>query len=330
MKKNLVVFGLLVIFAILSLQCAKEKMEPLSDQMKQELAILPAGAAGVGFVNIEAVKASPFTSDFKESWYKKPYHDKDYQEFLDSTGLDIEKDVDKIFVSFMPSATEEKPEGVVVVYGTFDPQRIVDYVSRKDDKHEISSESYNDFTIYKAGKKEINFCFPDNSHFVFGSEMLVRKLLDNFANKSAKPEVDPQLLKRVNALAYKNDAWFTLNTQPFMDRIFSKMEGHPQAQRFEGLKSLQQMYFSMKFAKDLRFSGVGDFDDEQKAKLFREAVKGFIATAKLTMSNDRDAVDALNKIEVDQDGNQLKVKFDLTQEDVAKLQKAKKEIAVLR
>ena len=48
------------------------------------------------------------------------------------------------------------------------------------------------------------------------------------------------------------------------------------------------------------------------------------------MSNDRDAVDALNKIEVDQDGNQLKVKFDLTQEDVAKLQKAKKEIAVLR
>jgi hypothetical protein len=135
------------------------------------------------------------------------------------------------------------------------------------------------------------------------------------------------MLERINSLKYKNDAWFTLNTEPMIGEMLDKMNKSSEGERLAGLKSVKNLNFSMKVNDELIFSGVGNFSDNEKAKLFHDALKGFVATAKLSLSEDRDAVDVLNKIDIDTRGDQVLVNFKMSKDDVEKLMEKRSRIA---
>ena len=89
------------------------------------------------------------------------------------------------------------------------------------------------------------------------------------------------------------------------------------------------MNASIKFDEKLTFHGMSQFSDKEKAQLFHDALKGFIATAKLSMSKDRKAVDVLNKIQTDIKGKEIIIEFEMSKEDIDRLKKGNKQLALM-
>ncbi len=327
MKKLLTVLLVFLTTATFLWQCAPERTKPLSGEMKNVIATFPESSIGMGYANIEAMRESPFFSMMEKNWHKGPIHSEEYQEFMDATGLDLRKDINQIYFSLVPGATQEKPEFLTLVMGKFDPEKITDYLLSKDEDQEITEQTFEDYKIFLLDEDHVSFSIVDNNRMIAGSPDLVQSWLSGLKNEN-QGKINPAMLDRIKSLKYKNDAWFTLNTEPMIGKMLDKLEERGEGERLAGLKSVQNLNFCMKVNDEIKFSGMGNFSDDEKAKLFSDALKGFVATAKLSLSEDRDAVDVLNKIDIDTRGNQVMVNFKMNKADVEKLLEKRRRIAI--
>jgi hypothetical protein len=326
MKKLLAVLLIMLTTTIFLWQCAPERTEPLSSKMKNVIETFPDSSIGMGYINIEAMQESPFFSMMEKNWHKSPMHSEEYQEFMDATGLDIRKDINQIYFSLIPGAIEEKPEFLTLVMGKFDPEKITDYLLSKDEDKEITEQTFEGYKIFLLDEDHVSFSIVDNNRMIAGSPHLIENWLDGLKQEK-QGKINRAMLERINSLKYKNDAWFTLNTEPMIGKMLDELDERGEGERLAGLKSVQNLNFSMQVNDEMKFSGIGNFSDEEKAKLFHDALKGFVATAKLSLSEDRDAVDVLNKIDIDTKGDQVMVNFKMSKSDVEKLLEKRRRIA---
>ena len=84
---------------------------------------------------------------------------------------------------------------------------------------------------------------------------------------------------------------------------------------------------SVSVAKDIKFNGICTCNDGQNAENIEEIIRGAIAAAKLTCSDDRESIDILNTVEVNVHGSQVEVSFDMSYNDVEHLLRKKGLIA---
>ncbi len=326
MKKIIVLFVLFAFITAAGWQCTREQPEPLSRKMWGQIALLPESAPAIGYVNIQSLKDSPFFSIFEDHIGKKHFYSDEYQEFMDATGLDIRRDIHEIYFCFLPEK-EGGPEGILaVINGSYQPENIINYIRGHEENETLSQESYQNFTIYDLDDNEMSVCFADSNQLIGGNRDLVEKWLDNYSSKSSK--ITPRTLDRVRSLRYKSQGWLSVDVRTFMHKMMSTIQRHWEGKRFEGLKSMEDVNFSMKIEQDIKFSGAAMFSNHETAKLFKEAIKGWIATAKLAVSQERKAVDVLNKIRVDSHGNQVSVRFTMTREDVETLKNSRPDLAL--
>jgi hypothetical protein len=74
--------------------------------------------------------------------------------------------------------------------------------------------------------------------------------------------------------------------------------------------------------------GSGRFDNADNALLVRDAVKGALATLKLSFSGDRDAVDVVNKIDISTDQREVHMKAVFTRDDLQRIIKHRPGLAL--
>jgi hypothetical protein len=327
MKKIILKFSAVLVCILTVWQCTLERTEPISPQISEELALFPANPIGVGYANMEEMRESPFYSMIQKRWDKGLGYSDEYKEFMEKTGLDFRKDINEIYFSIVATEIKKKPSILTVIKGSFNPDQLIEFIKSESEEDEVREESYDDFTLYKINDDNLSFSFIDHNRLIFGNASLVKSWISHFT-KDTNKEIDSDLAKRLDPVKYKSDAWFVFDAENIIDDMMEEMQKHPESRRFSGLKSLKDFIFSMKVKDKLWFSGVGNFSDEEKAKLFEDAVKGFIAAVKLSVSEDRQAVDVLNKINVKHDGNRVLLDLEMSQEDIEKLEAKSPKIAL--
>jgi hypothetical protein len=94
------------------------------------LSEVPAGAPTLIYVDLAAIRTSSF-------YQNRPDHspltipDSDYAKFVQATGFDFEKDLDRVAIASWPqSLTPERKSTVAVAEGRFDRQKIRDYAMK--------------------------------------------------------------------------------------------------------------------------------------------------------------------------------------------------------
>ena len=132
MKKIIGSFLLLTVMLFIW-YCDTTKKESLSKSMAEELALLPESAAGVGHINIQNLRESPFYQLMQDNLSRTPFHSREYQEFMEATGLDLGKDIQEIYFSVSPKKEDEKAEFLAVIKGSFDPAKIMNFISGKEE-----------------------------------------------------------------------------------------------------------------------------------------------------------------------------------------------------
>jgi hypothetical protein len=317
----------LTLIAISMWQCARERVEPVSSDMAQQLALMPQSTSGLAYINLEKMRQSPFYEMMQDSLRNRMRQHRELDEFAEATGFDIREDVREVYLSFDPNPQKREGNFLIVALGQYYPQKIMDYIAAQDSGDDLSEESYEDFKLYRIRNKEYVFSFVNENYMVGGKENFVKSWLDNFESGKTDETDNKKLAERVKELKYKSGAWFTMNTAALMDKVMDEISGHGDVRKYDALRAVQNVQFSMNVNDEIKFDGAGNFSDDEKAKLFHDAIKGGLATIKLSLSGDRDAIDVINKININTENSSVKVDGKMNREDVEKLMLHRKRLA---
>jgi len=122
--------GLLVVLAI-SLAAAffyfhYTPDEPLAER-NEMLARMPTNGSAVVFLDLTALRSSPFLAQLF-AWAPRPAPDADYAQFVQATGFDYERDLDRVAIGVFHAA--DRSSILVIADGRFDRQKIPTYLQR--------------------------------------------------------------------------------------------------------------------------------------------------------------------------------------------------------
>ena len=91
---------------------------------EQMLALAPADASAVVFIDLAQFRSSPFLLELLE-WAPRPRLENDYAQFVESTGFNYERDLDRLAVSI--SQEDSRSRVVAIADGRFDRKKIEAY-----------------------------------------------------------------------------------------------------------------------------------------------------------------------------------------------------------
>lgn len=310
------------VIGIVSLFTGCEKVtEQLPQTMETQLALLPENANALGYMNVKKIHESDFVNIFLDSSKASPFADEEYQEFVEATGLDLRKDITEVYFAAILGEHSYEKDGLAVINGNFDPNKIIDYIKKESQSHTLTKSSYGNYNIYNFAEDDtVNFSFVNNTTLLVGSEDNITTWIDKSSGKSG--EFKNELISKVDKIKYKDTAWFTMDASLIIEELKKK-----DIKKLKSLESLKNISLSMNLVEKFKFFGESEFTSSEQAELFYDAIKGFIAAGKISTSDDREFVDLLNSIEVNHDSEQVTINIDFSKDDVEKLLNMKDSIA---
>lgn len=321
MRKYFIMITIMLIALLQFTACGPEDKETLSADAKETIGYFPQNAVGLGYVNFEQIRKSPFFEAFMDSVDNNHIHDRDLREIIEKTGFDIRKDFSEIYAAVYRNENKDKPGFLAVIKGKFDERKIMNFIDEEADSIIYSKEKYLNQQVYNLENEDISVAFVSDAMVIAGKQNLVRDWLERHSNNEQNA-LSPDLSEILDDLRYKSGAWMISNTKPFMDEIADQARNTD----LSGLESLQGVGFSMKLDNRLQMSALSAFSDAEKSELFRDAIKGLIAGGKLAVSEDRDLVDILNKIDITLDDKRIFVDFSISKEEVEQIIARKDEL----
>lgn len=319
---------ILLLFAMLLWQCGADSSQ-FSAEMTRELSRLPVqnGNTGLAYINVKMLRESDFYDMVNDSINAHLGHQRDFQEFLSQTGFDFRNDVDEIYAVFDPGNRRFDHSALLVAIGNFQPEKITGYINQKAPEGKLVSESYGDFRLLRPEGGENVFCFANESHAVFGTENRVKAWLDKL-DSGENAGIDSNLRERLSEIKFKNGMWVTVNAEKMVDKLMDQIPDTPDKRYFQPLQSVEQVFFSAKVDDAIRVDGAGLFSDAKNAGLFRDALKGALAAFKLSLSYDREAVDIVNKVNIETYKRKIRVNVEVTKREIEKMIRRHQGLAV--
>ncbi len=320
LKRTFLSFIFIMGIVYLFTSCEKVT-EQLPRTMGTQLALLPENANAVGYMNVKKIHESDFVNIFLDSSKASPFKDKEYQKFVEATELDLRKDITEVYFAATLGEHPYEKDGLVVINGNFDPEKIIDYIKQEAQSNTLAKNSYGNYDIYILAEDDtVNFSFINNTTLLVGNKDNITTWIDKSSDKSG--EFKNELISKVDKIKYKDTAWFTMDASLITEELKKR-----DIRRLKSLESLKNISLSMNLVEKFKFFGESEFKSSEQAELFYDAIKGFIAAGKLSTSDDREFVDLLNSIEVNHESDQVTINIDFSKDDVEKLLNMKDSIA---
>ena len=295
---------------------------------KELLSLLPVESNFLMYANLEAIRQTPLGRQWQADLEQKveaDIEDEGYRDFVEATGLDPKRDLHEIWVAAVFSKKEhenDSEEGGAILRGKLDRGRILDYLRTKKEK-DVREQAFMGHTIYtfEDDDDDISFAFLTDETVVVGDEGWLRGVLKR--NKSGGRSVldNPTMANSLDEITFRKHVWGIINVDELAEEWAEEIR--ERGSRFKGTRSIENMkafvfYAQFRDKADVRLKGL--FESEEEAKLLEEMLTGFKAMAKLMVSDDREAVDMLNDIEIRTKGTVLEISGRIGQDFVRKVE----------
>ncbi len=294
MKRQLAIV-LVVLLAFFTLSsCGKKATAPQAGSAKAEdmLNLLPKESTGVIIVDVNRIMQTEAAA--KAIRENKDYQK--YQEFVQATGLDPQKDIYFLVGAMMGNLGAENQEGAAVVNLKYEKEKLLAML--KQEAKDLTQSDYNGFTIYQVvpeeGEKPLNGVFLDESNIILGTEAGVRRIVDVYQKNAEniwKNENLPALLKGMNTSAM---VWAGFAVPA--DAAKQATSQNPMLSTFADIRSVI-LTFDYK-DQNLMAEIKAMCPDETKNKNMADALNGFKAMGAMASSKEPELGDLLNRIEI--------------------------------
>lgn len=182
-------------------------------------ALLPADVSGALLLNVKkAATMDFFDKMIAEMKEEKPDEEpglfKNYQDFIDKTGIDPKADIQGIAVGFYgtpgPVMLGTGPETVAVLNVDYDKDKLIGFI--KETGGTFTAETYNGVTCFRVTESGVDqlFGFVDNSLMVGGAVAPVQKAIDLIKGKGKSLKDSPTLNKFLGKMDIDNIVSFLM------------------------------------------------------------------------------------------------------------------------
>ncbi|MCX7878897.1 MAG: hypothetical protein N2510_09720 [Ignavibacteria bacterium] len=335
-------FTLFLIYPVISvclLSCSgKLDPEPLSLNVKQNLALLQTDPQFLIYINFKKMRETDFWKTFiSDSLFDA---ERNFGSFFYNlkqvTGAGINDGIDEVYFS-----NSWIGDNAMVIKGVFDRKKVYEYVSSDSMYKKIDYP--NGFIVFRQTETNFTFYFRDD-FTVYASNYL--KLIENSFGLTDTSYsgvlTNKELMKEIEKIKYKEHLWMITNQKLFIRGIFENFseggKGFSSAQDtlltdedtssvssgnlYDVYKSIKSVSFSMKMKDDLEIVMQNECEDENSAKEFKNRAEAIMALAKLSSSFTRKpspVIRLLDKVRSDQYDRTVLFRIKLDEKDIAQI-----------
>lgn len=308
LTKRLIIVLLPVLVLFLS-QCAEEQPETVTSAMAGQFALLPDSGYGLLYINVKEMTGSIAVERLFGDRFETDMNDSRYKEFLDETGLDIRKDITEVYIALLPHQRNDGPFGLALVKGKFDRERLTRFMETTEDAEDIEVADVQGTRLYRFDH-DFSLAVLDSETIVAGTPEYVRKNIRT--RNKASSSVAAGWIELAKPAQYKSGIFMAFDMRDMRKQIDEKMGRMDKRIPLQSIRSVERIHVSMKCTDHIFFHARSSFDSDEMAELFFDAMKGALATLKLSVSNERSIVDILNKVHMEHDGSTVIVRLNLS------------------
>jgi hypothetical protein len=219
MKKKTLTLTLVLMMLLLAPACKKKAAGQMNPQ--DMLAMVPGNPVVLMAFDFQRFAAlSFFDKALKEDWQKNPRgakEFKDYQEFVQQTGVDLQKDVYGVVVALFGSFEDKEPTPLAVVNLKYDEAKLLGVLRGKGIVS--AEENYGGRALYTLKnddkpEQDMRLAFLNKGMIVAGAPEPVKLAIDLAAKKGTSVLKSAALMKYVDAIDKKNMFWLAVGSLP--------------------------------------------------------------------------------------------------------------------
>ncbi len=295
---------------------SSEGASPRSASSGPSLEFVPEAAAFVGYIDFDAVAASPLAETWSDTLREEGRFD-DLEKIEEATSIDILNDVDSLTLAVGPRTGNPDPWGVAA-QGAFDRDRLIEKLSGGKGKVEISTHSGTDIYSIETGTQSTAVAQPDDSILLIGDPVYVREMLDAGAGRK------PSAAALVSSWGYgsfeEETFWFAGASPEFLERLVG---------RRNDAATLRSFALTGRFDTDLLLRARGEAVDAAKARELADVVRGLVAFGRLREESP-ELGRILESISIDLVDDEIDVSLQVPYDSIRQLLQKKSNEAMAR
>lgn len=298
-----IIVGVAFFLFSLTLSCAK-KVE--SDKA---LTLLPKDSTFLFSVDMKKLAATALYNKIKEDTKTL----EKYNEFVEKTGVDPEKHLERIILAIPPDV-EETQEVAIAVFGTFDREKILSAI---EEEGEVETSTYEGLDVYSFTPEDepMSMSFLAEGCIAFGGQESIKRMIELSKGKGESIEANAEMMDVLKDI-HQEDMFWGAGLIP--EGYKQKAMANPMTKSFASLRSI---ILSINAEKGFDFFMLSRSDVEEDAKLMADAMKGFVALGKMGVSEKPDILEVLDKIVVESKKNEVTISMQLSEELMDRLGK---------
>ena len=327
MKRKMLALSLILVVALLVPACKKKAAGQLSSESM--LSMVPEGPVMLmGFDFQRFATLSFFDKALKEDWQKnaKAAEDfKDYQEFVEKTGVDLQKSVYAVVAAIYGGLESENPEVLGLVNLKYDEGKLLAVFKEKG--LFTAEEAYGGRTLYtlksKDAGKDMRLAFLNKTAIAFGSPQTLKKTIDLAAKNGKSVLETAALMKYVDKLDKKSMFWLAVGSIP------NKMKEAPAGGMMPVDLSKAEAFTAVADFKNKVLSGELRLISNNEAgnKQVVDMLNGLKSLGAMGASKEPELGELLNGIQLSSAADHIKLTFSISEALMDKLGDKAKEKA---
>ncbi|MFQ5676598.1 MAG: hypothetical protein ACE5G1_11920 [bacterium] len=294
------------------------------------LSYIPVETNILFYANFNSLKNTPFGEDLSdelEDRIKVKPDDRDYREFVEETGVDLQRDIYEVM--FASNGRDGSAQlGGAILRGKFDEDRIVEYM-KEERSHRVRDRSYRGYKIYQLddrGRRRHNdfdgeFVFLNKETVAVGDPEWLENVISLVEDDGKSVKENAVMVNFMEDIPDKEQLWAVINLDEISEDWHRRVRRSGSA--FKGTQSIENMksiIFHAEVHQTATLNLKGSFGTEEEAELLAETLNGFKAMAKLMMMDDKEAVDMLNEIKIRASGPVLRLTTTIDKDFISKIE----------
>ena len=320
MKKKVLALALVFGMLLLVSACGKKKA-PGQLATEDMLSMVPSGPVmlmGFNFQQFSTLEL--FNKTLKENWQKNTKEGlafKDYNDFVQQTGVDLQKDVYAVVAAVYGGFESENPDILGIVNLKYDADKLLAVFKKNGDI--TAEEAFRNHTLYtlksKDAKKEMRMAFLDKSNILIGTLQPVKEAIQLNLREGKSVLKTASLMKYVDKLDKKSMFWLAVGNIP------EKMKSAPAGGMMPVDLSKAEAFTAFMDYKAKTFSGEFRLISYNEAgnKQIADMLNGLKSLGAMGSAKEPELAELLNSIQLSSSADHIKLTFSLSEELMNKL-----------
>ena len=290
--------------------CSGESTE-LSDSTKEASALLPGNSSVVAMVDLQHVRENAPDGNKMLDQFRNDGPE-ELNEALDDMGLDLRKDVHRVYMGGTIRRDDNAP--VVLVYGSFDREKIESYVDSKisesADTLDIEKRNLRGYTTYQtitrsdsqSSRPSLSAALVSDALMIVGATPEVEAAVDRYDGEGSNALADGSAMSLVREAATGESMWAVATNIP------EEMQSSGNERMDQLSRVVRSVSASMTFEKgDLDTRVLLAAEDGADAADIADLTRGLVGLMKRNSNMDDDWQQVLKTIEVSDNGDNVEI-----------------------